>query len=170
MDAGEAIYQTWIDGVENGTGSYVGYETAPDGTFGETTIVHGGGQSMPMSYDNTESPYYSEAERTWSTAQDWTVGGVDTLTLFVRGKTTSNPAKLYVSLADSTGKTATVFYADDLVVTSPQWVEWSIPLSEFAGVNAARIKTMIIGVGDPSNPVAGGTGLVYIDDIRVTMP
>ena len=28
MDAGEAIYQTWIDGVENKTGAYVGYLTS----------------------------------------------------------------------------------------------------------------------------------------------
>jgi len=32
MDAGTAIFQTWIDGVENGTGSYVGYDVADKGT------------------------------------------------------------------------------------------------------------------------------------------
>ena len=51
----------------------------------ETTIVHGGGQSMPMDYNNVISPYYSEAERTWSAPQNWTVNGMNTLVLFVRG-------------------------------------------------------------------------------------
>ena len=85
IDAGEAIFQTWIDGVENGTGSYVGYEVAANGTFSETTVVHGGSQAMPMEYANAAAPYYSEAERAWTTPQNWSVNGADTLTLYVQG-------------------------------------------------------------------------------------
>ena len=33
------------------SGSTVGYMTAP---FAEQTIVHGGKQSMPLAYDNTQ--------------------------------------------------------------------------------------------------------------------
>jgi hypothetical protein len=82
---GNRIYQTWVDGWTNGTGSTVGYIQAP---FAERTIVHGGKQSMPLDYNNTKSPFYSEAERTWDKPQDWTVNGADTLTLYFRG----NPA------------------------------------------------------------------------------
>ncbi|MDI6447745.1 LamG-like jellyroll fold domain-containing protein [Anaerobaca lacustris] len=82
LDAGEAIFQTWIDGWENGTGALVGYLDAP---FAERGIVHGGRQSMPLAYDNAASPWYSEATRTFATAQDWTVNGADTLVLHVRG-------------------------------------------------------------------------------------
>ncbi len=82
IDAGEAIFDTWLDGWVNETGSTVGYLDAP---FAERTIVHSGRQSMPLQYDSTNSPFYSEAERTWATPQDWTVYGADTLRLHFRG-------------------------------------------------------------------------------------
>ena len=83
-DDNNRIYDTWIDGLTNGnSGSTVGYVHAP---FAEQTIVHGGKQSMPLDYNNTKSPYYSEAERTWDTPQDWTANGADTLTLWFRGR------------------------------------------------------------------------------------
>jgi hypothetical protein len=53
IDAGEAIFDTWLDGWVNNTGSTVGYINAP---FAEKRIVHSGRQSMPLQYDNTSSP------------------------------------------------------------------------------------------------------------------
>ncbi len=83
IDAGEAIFDTWLDGWVNDTGSTVGYLETP---FAERTIVRSGRQSMPLFYDNTLSPFYSEAERTFETARNWTVSGADTLRLFVAGR------------------------------------------------------------------------------------
>ena len=55
--ADEEIFSTWIDGLTSGSnGSTVGYLTAGGGTFGETKIVHGGKQSMPLAYDNNGRP------------------------------------------------------------------------------------------------------------------
>jgi hypothetical protein len=82
---GNEIFTLWADGMVNSNGSLVGYMTAANGTFGETTIVHGGKQSMPFEYNNVKPPYYSEAERTFDTAQDWTVHGADMLILYFRG-------------------------------------------------------------------------------------
>jgi len=82
IDAGEAIFDTWLDGWVNETGSTVGHLQAP---FAEQTIVRSGRQSMPLFYDNTESPFYSETSRTFASSQDWTVHGADTLRLFVAG-------------------------------------------------------------------------------------
>ncbi|HRS11833.1 MAG TPA: discoidin domain-containing protein [Sedimentisphaerales bacterium] len=86
LDAGEGIFQTWIDGWENGTGSFVGHSDAP---FAERTIVHAGKQSMPLAYDNQASPWYSETSRTFENTQDWTTNGADTLVLYVRGNAPS---------------------------------------------------------------------------------
>ncbi len=84
--AGEEVFSAWIDGFTGGTnGSTVGYLTASNGTFGETRIVHGGKQSMPLAYDNTKAPNFSEAERTFSPAQDWTGNGAEDLVLYFRG-------------------------------------------------------------------------------------
>ena len=59
-DEDNRIYDTWLDGWVNETGSIVGYLEAP---FAEQSVVNGGRQSMPLEYDNSVAPYYSEAER-----------------------------------------------------------------------------------------------------------
>jgi regulation of enolase protein 1 (concanavalin A-like superfamily) len=83
---GEEIFSTWIDGFTNGlSGSTVGYLTAANRTFGETTIVHGGRQSMPFDYNNVNTPWYSEAEREFSPVENWTFGGADTLVVSFQG-------------------------------------------------------------------------------------
>jgi len=81
--AGEAIWQAWIDGFGVATnGSQVGYVLPP---YAEQTIVHGGLQSMPLSYANTGGVTNSEATLTLSSQKDWTVRGVGTLSLWFRG-------------------------------------------------------------------------------------
>ena len=158
------IYETWIDGWTNKTGATVGYGQAP---FTEQKIVHGGKQSLPLDYNNVNSPWYSEAERTWDTPQNWASNGIDTLTLYVRGQAGNGPEKLYVSLEDSSGKAATGVNSNPKAALVAEWTEWRIPLQNFSGVNAARIKKMVIGLGDRASPKKGGAGLIYIDDIHV---
>ena len=167
---GEEIYTTWIDGFTDGlSNSTVGLMTAAGGTFGETTIVHGGRQSMPMTYDNSKAPFYSETVQTFAPVQDWTAYGVDTLTVFWRGNAANGADKLYVTVEDSAGKQATVTNADaDAKVAA--WVEWKIPLSSLTGVNLAKVKKLYVGVGNRKAPAMGGTGTVYVDDIRLTKP
>ena len=362
------IFQTWIDGwgftepapgnPGNGTGSTVGYTNPP---FAEKTIVKSGRQSMPLGYNNADSPNYSETERTFDTPQNWTLNGVNTLSLQVRGypqltsvavtetggkmtltgdgsdiwnasddfvyafkslsgdativarvvslgtgtntwakagvmvrdsldggsmfadmvitantdgtagngasfqyrdpsnltgfntnstavvaapywvklervgdtftgyvspdgsawtmigsqevvmtapvyigicvtshqageqrtfqfesiKTAggvtgawqgaqidspkfNSPQDLYVAIQDSTGKIAVV--KDATAVNSAVWTEVQMPLSSFTGVSMTKVKKMIIGVGDRNNPAADGTGMLFIDDIRVVKP
>jgi hypothetical protein len=167
-DTGTRIYETWLDGYSDGSsGSIVGYINPP---FAEQIVVHGGYQSMPLDYNNVNAPFYSEATREWSTAQNWTVNGVDTLTLHFRGRIGNGAEKLYVTLTDSAGKTATVVHPDAAAAALTQWTAWKIPLSSFTGVNGAKIKTMVIGLGDRSNPKPGGAGLLFIDDIWMTKP
>ncbi|MBP7053239.1 MAG: PD40 domain-containing protein [Phycisphaerae bacterium] len=82
-DEGSRIYQSWIDGLATSTsGSVVGYIDPP---FAEQIVTHSVAQSMPLAYNNADSPFYSQAERTFLPAQDWTVHGADTLALYFRG-------------------------------------------------------------------------------------
>jgi len=77
------IFNTWIDGYEQPeNGAVVGYDTAP---FAERSIVHGGKQAMPLFYDNAGTVTYSQAQRTFSPARDWTREGVGVLSLWFRG-------------------------------------------------------------------------------------
>jgi hypothetical protein len=50
-----------------------------------------------------------------------------------------------------------------------RWTEWSIDLQAFAdqGVNLTNITSITLGLGNRANPVAGGSGMVYFDDIRL---
>ncbi|MGE5295613.1 MAG: discoidin domain-containing protein, partial [Solirubrobacterales bacterium] len=162
VDAGTAIWQAWVDGVTTkASGSQVGYTESP---FAERAIVHGGRQSMPLLYDNSASPYYSEAERTFDSPQDWTAHGADTLCVYFQGAAANSSEGLYATLKDNS-KSATVAYAGAATTTTAEWQRWTIPLSDFTGVKATAVKALVIGVGNRAAPASGGTGTIYIDDI-----
>jgi hypothetical protein len=166
-DEGNRIYETWIDGYTNSTGSVVGYAQAP---FAERAIIHGGTQSMPLDYNNINAPFYSEAERDFDSAQDWTVGGAGALVLYIRGRVDNPPAPLYVAIEDASKHLGIAVYPNTAITATGKWTPWKIPLSGFAGVNPAKVKKMYIGLGDRTNPVKGGAGRIYIDDVCVTKP
>ena len=163
-DEDNRIYDTWLDGWVNETGATVGYLSEP---FAEQTIVHGGRQSMPLAYDNSVAPFYSEAELNLN-SQDWAAGGADTLRLFVQGQDTNTAETLYVAIQDSAGHVAVVTNPNAAAMSS--WQEWLIPLSDFGGVNLSSISRIYLGLGDRDNPTAGDSGLVFIDDIGVGHP
>jgi len=166
-DEGSRIYEIWIDGWTNNTGSTVGNTTAP---FAEQTIVHAGKQSMPMDYNNVKTPFYSEVELEFATVQNWTANGLANLKLAFRGRSGNGAGSFYVAIQDSSGKSAVVTHPNAAAVTTTTWTEWNIPLSSFTGANLAKVKGLYLGVGDRKNPTAGGAGRMYIDDIRVTKP
>jgi hypothetical protein len=163
-DEGSRIYETWIDGWTNNTGSTVGYTTAP---FVEQTVVHNGKQSMPLDYNNVNSPFYSEAEREFTPVQDFTINDVSMLVLYVRGKPSNAPVPLSIGLEDASRHTALVVCPDAAALTTAKWTQWQIPLTDFAGVNAAKVSRLYIRIGDEGASAPGGAGQLYIDDIRV---
>ncbi len=82
----------------------------------------------------------------------------------------SNSAEsIYVEIANSTGAPAIVFHGDLLATQIDAWTDWIIPLQVFAdqGVNLTDVDRISIGVGNKDNPQPGGTGTLYIDDIRL---
>jgi hypothetical protein len=164
-DDDNRIYQSWEDGVTNkASGSQVGYDESP---FAEKAVVHKGKQAMPLIYDNSSSPYYSEAERVFSPTKDLTAHGADSLRVYFHGATGNSSEGLYLTVKDSSGKSKTIANANAAATVATTWQEWTIPLSEFtsAGVKMTAVKSIVIGVGNRTSPTAGGTGKVYIDDI-----
>jgi len=160
--AGEAIWQTWIDGFGVATnGSQAGYLLPP---YAEQTIVHGGGQSMPLLYDNAPgAATYSEAELALSYPTNWTQGGVDTLTLWFHGNIVNDAAPIYVALNGN----AVVTHDDASATQIHAWTQWNIPLQAFAdlGVSLTNVNKIAIGIGNRTNVQAAATGTVYVDDI-----
>ncbi len=158
------IYNAWIDGYEDPTnGSQAGHLDPP---FYEETIVHGGNKSMPLYYDNAVGK--SEATLTLTSNRNWTVNGVDTLTIWFRGESANAAENLYVVLNGSAG----VDNDNPNAAQVTAWTEWNIDLTRFAdqGVNLANVNSITLGLGNRTNPTAGGSGIIYFDDIRLYAP
>jgi hypothetical protein len=83
----------------------------------------------------------------------------------------SNAAEpLYVAVSNATGAPAVVAHDDPAAATIDAWTEWVIPLSAFSdqGINLADVDKIAIGLGTKGDAAAaGGTGKMYIDDIRL---
>jgi hypothetical protein len=96
---GSRIYEYWLDGIADTVygGSTVGYMTAP---FAERAIIRGGKQSMPLAYDNTKAPYFSEAAKEFESVQNWTGSGATELCVWTRGY----PAVTSTAVAETGGK------------------------------------------------------------------
>jgi len=158
------IFEAWLDGYGIPTnGALVGNDLPP---YAEQTIVHSGIQSMPYFYDNSVG--YSEATLTLTYPRDWTEKGVNRLTIWFRGDSANAAETLYVALNGNA--IVTNDNPDATQVTT--WTEWTIDLQAFAdqGVNLANVNTIALGLGNRNNPVAGGSGTMYFDDIRLYPP
>ncbi|TET81473.1 MAG: LamG domain-containing protein [Anaerolineales bacterium] len=169
--AGEAIWQTWVDGLDVAdNGAQVGYLLPP---YCEDTIVHGGLQSMPLLYDNTASVTNSEVALPLTVNRDWTAEGVGELSLWFRGGLDNAAEPLYVAVFNSAGSPAVVGLDDPSAATVRSWTQWVIPTKAFAdqGINLTNVDKFAIGLGTKAGVgVSGGSGTMYIDDIRLYRP
>jgi hypothetical protein len=80
----------------------------------------------------------------------------------------NDAAPVYVVLNES----AAVYHDNPDVTVITEWEQWNIDLQAFAdlGVNLADVDSIGIGIGDRDNPTPGGSGTLYIDDIRLYRP
>jgi len=159
--ASDRIFDKWIDGFGTTTnGALVGNDLPP---YAEQTIIHGGAQSLIYRYDNAGKT--SEATLTLIWPRDWTDEGVTKLSLWVRGSSANAADRLFVAL----NGTAVVSH-DDTDTSATQlsgWNEWVIDLAAF-GVDLTNVSSIAIGVGTKNAPSpTGGTGTLYVDDIRL---
>ncbi|MHC4495816.1 MAG: LamG-like jellyroll fold domain-containing protein, partial [Planctomycetota bacterium] len=153
------IFEAWIDGFgTTDNGALVGNEMPP---YAEQTVVHGGIQSMPYAYDNNLKT--SEATMTLVYPRDWTEESVTKLSLWFRSASGNAAERMFVALNGG----APVYHDDPAVTQTGSWTEWVIDLAAF-GVDLTNVNSITIGVGTKNSPAAdGGTGTMYIDDIRL---
>ena len=153
-DDDNAIFDSWIDGWTNGTGSTVGYLTEP---FAEQTIVHGGAQSMPLAYDNASASDTSEADLALMPGQDWSRAGVATLTLYFRGAADNDAAQVFATI----NGTRVDYDGDADALTKLAWTTWNIDLASL-GINLTNVTALTLGIE------GSGFGTIYVDDIRLS--
>jgi hypothetical protein len=92
-------------------------------------------------------------------------------TTWVNGNIGTNSAEqLYVALEDTTGNMTVIEHPDPDAATQRDWQEWNIALTEFGGVSMDSVKKVYIGLGDRDAPVKGGSGTIYVDDLRACPP
>lgn len=180
VDGDNPLWNSWLDGWDdaagNGTGALIGDETTQSTT--EEATVYAGSQAFPLAFNNTGATatgstraMYSETERALET-MDLIRDGATKLTVYFHGSRSNEPVatdKLYVVLEDTLGNDAVIVYDDEQALTEAFWHEWTIEFSEFSGegVMLDRIAKIYIGVGDRNNPVAGSSGKVVIDEIKL---
>ena len=169
--AGEAIWQTWIDGFGiPDNGAQVGYLMPP---YAEQTIVHGGSQSMPILYNNEAGVTNSEATMALTAPRDWTQADVAELSLWFQGDSANAVEPLYVAISNTAGLPAVVAYDDAAAVASRRWTPWRVTLQVFAdqGINLTHVDKISIGLGSKAGAASsGGSGTLFIDDIRLNRP
>ena len=157
-EPGNRIWDKWIDGYGTpDNGALISNDVPP---YAEKTTVHGGNQSMKLRFDNTGK--FSEATLTLVFPTDWTAHGVMKLSLWFISSPGNDADRIFVAL----NGTAVVYNDDPAATQTPIWQEWVIDLAAF-GTDLTNVNTITIGVGTKGVPGTGGTGAVYIDDIRL---
>ena len=119
---------------------------------------------MIYRYDNANKT--SEATLTLVYPKDWTEEGVTKLSLWFRGASGNAAERMFVALNGA----AAVYHDDPAATQLTGWNEWVIDLADFAGVNLANVTSITLGLGNRSNPTAGGAGMMYFDDVRLYSP
>ncbi len=157
-NSGDLITNSWIAG----SGTTVAVDTG---------MVVEGSQSMKLTYNNSASPYYSEAVYDLGSNQDWT--NVKSLALNFIGSSGNAAEQLYVTIEDSVGSKVTIVYdgdSSDVVLAeawqTTWWNNWDINVTDLTGLNRQSVRKISIGLGNKANPAAGGSGTMYFDYFR----
>jgi len=125
----------------------------------ETTIVNSGLQSLPLYYDNSGAGghlNYSQIDRTFAEAQDWTQFGITRLVVHFYGSL-ANTGQLYVKI----NNTKIPYSGAAADIATEAWTPWEIDLTSRAAL-VRSVSTLSIGIDG-----SGASGLLYVDDIRL---
>lgn len=157
------IFDIWLDGYDNSStnGSLVGHANPP---FTERNIVHGGRQSMPYYYNTFFK--FSKAELPLNPSQDWIREGAEIISLWFLGDESNASTPMGFIINDS----SVIYYDNPNATQIDIWTEWTIELDTFVNIDLSNVKSIAIIFGDENNLQAGGSGVMYFDDIMLYHP
>jgi hypothetical protein len=159
------VWAIWKDGIEvsaNG-GSEIGVGIDPPGL---AVVNHSGeGHSIAVNYNNSGANSYSQitaqAEKLPIATTNWSLGSPKSLVIWLLGDV-NNPVtdKLYVKINNNRKN------FDDVAsyINRPTWTKMELPLD---GINISNVSSITIGV--EKTGATGGSGILYFDDIQLTV-
>jgi hypothetical protein len=149
------LRSAWIDNINEPGVEYV-------------LLASGANNSMLFEFQNQYDPYVTEITRTFNDSQDWTVQGVEELSLSFIGEHENAEHLMYLMLEDAAGQSFRVETFPHAVQTD-SWRQWTIPLGLYSdgGVDLTSIKKITIGTGDGTDSGQSGEDRdhIYIDQI-----
>jgi hypothetical protein len=155
-DAG--LMATWVDNIPDWDYVFLG-----------TDVV--GNNSIRFELQNQFEPFFTEATRTFNSPQDWTVHGVEALSLSFVGEHENHEHLMYLILEDAAGQNLKVEHPFTHAGQSDTWRQWTFTLSQFtdAGVDLSSVKKCTIGFGDgiSSGQEGDDRDIIFIDDINL---
>jgi len=89
------------------------------------------------------------------------------------GIASNDPEPLYIAVSNVAGTSAVVYHDDPNAAVTGAWTEWIIPLQTFVdqGIILTDVDRIGIGLGTKgSMTIPGGSGKIFIDDIRLYRP
>ncbi len=115
----------------------------------------------------TTGAEFSNISFTGNVTGDWQIAEVS-----VTQQEGNSAEPVYVTVKDNSGKSKTLVSSDSFATARTGWQQWTIPLSDLtsAGVKMTAVKSIVIGVGNKTSPTAGGTGIIYVDDLGYGTP
>jgi hypothetical protein len=160
----------WVKIERDIAGNFTGYHSA-DGTtwtlLGTENIQMGSNAYIGLAVTSHDAALTCQAVFTNVT----TTGNVSGQWMDEDIGIESNDAEpLYVAISNNTGTPAVIVHDDPAATTIDTWTKWVIPLSAFAdqGIVLTDVDRIAIGMGTQGNTtVPGGSGKVFIDDIRL---
>ncbi len=135
----------------------------------------GSDERLLFQYQNQYEPYFTEAVRTFDLPQDWTVGGLGSVSLSYRGQTSNVPQPMSIIIEDAAGVARTVDHAHDHAVQTKFWRDWKIDLTAIEeGIDFSSIERITLRVGhgvDSGQSVADkDRDEILVNNIRFNPP
>jgi hypothetical protein len=163
----------WIKLERDFSGNFTGYYSSDGSTWtpliwkpsvSMSSNVYIGLALTSLDSDLTCEAKFSGAQTTGTVTGQWQSQDI--------GISSNSAESMYVAVADGAGSSVIVYHNDPAPTQVDVWTEWVIGLNQLAdqGVNLADVDNISIGIGDRNNPQAGGSGKIYIDDIRLYGP
>ena len=131
-----------------------------------------GNKSMQLNVQNQYEPYFTEATHTYDMPRDFSVFGVETLSLSFVGRDDNSEHPFYVTLEDAAGQSLKVEHPFTYACQSEIWRQWDIALEEFsaAGVDLSKVAKITVGLGsgEPSaQPLDDDVDTIFIGQISL---